>query len=127
MRAVNGIELDDGVDEPDAHDYIPNDNPSLCPKGHGWLNLDGSCSSCIRNKPNNHHQHTTGPWNVERCHLGHWVKAGESYIVQIPDHIEHEGNPCGSISSQDKDQATLEANARLIAAAPELLEALTRL
>lgn len=47
MRTVNGIELDDGVDEPEAYDW--HDAPSLCAKGHGWLNLDGSCSACLRN------------------------------------------------------------------------------
>jgi hypothetical protein len=23
-------------------------NPQLCEKGHGWLNLDGTCSACER-------------------------------------------------------------------------------
>ena len=71
--------------------------------------------------------HTAGPWNVEPHNLGKWIKSGESFIVAIPDHIEHEGKPCGSIASQDKTQDELDANARLIAAAPELLAALEAL
>lgn len=68
-------------------------------------------------------KHTKGDWMVERCHLGQWVMAGESYIVAIPDHLEHDGAPCGSIVSQDKTQEELNANAALISAAPDLLDA----
>ena len=69
--------------------------------------------------------HTPGPWSIAPSFAGQWIKAGNSYICPLPDHIEHEGKPCGSVASQDKTQAEINANARLIAAAPELLTALT--
>ena len=36
--------------------------------------------------------------------------------------MEQDGVQCGSIAGQDKTQGEIDANARLIAAAPELLE-----
>ena len=71
-----------------------------------------------------HTAHTLGPWSIAPSFAGQWIKAGNSYICPLPDHIEHEGQPCGSVASQDKTQAEINANARLIAAAPELLAAL---
>ena len=71
--------------------------------------------------------HTPGPWSIAPSFAGQWIKAGDSYICPLPDHIEHEGKPCGSVASQDKTQAEINANAALIAAAPELLAALRAL
>ena len=68
--------------------------------------------------------HTPGPWSIAPSFAGQWIKAGKSYICPLPDHIEHDGKPCGSVASQDKTQAEINANAALIAAAPELLAAL---
>ena len=76
---------------------------------------------------NTHTTHTPGPWSITPSFAGQWIKAGDSYIVPIPDHIEHEGKPCGSVASQDKTQAEINANAALIAAAPELLAHLNML
>jgi hypothetical protein len=59
-------------------------------------------------------QHTLGPWRVERQNpsptSGEWMIAGAKpgYLAEVRD--------CGS--------GDVSANARLIAAAPELLEAL---
>jgi len=50
---------------------------------------------------------------------GHWSHR----ICVLYDHAEHDGKPCGSIESQNKAQDEIDANARLIAAAPDLLEA----
>lgn len=59
-------------------------------------------------------QHTPGPWRVDRQNpsptTGEWMIAGQKpgYLAEVRD--------CGS--------GDVDANARLIAAAPELLEAL---
>lgn len=62
----------------------------------------------------NEHKHTPGPWSAEKCRSGFAVyayKSGEA-VVQTED---DEGR-YGTIAN--------EANARMIAAAPELLDAL---
>ena len=62
-------------------------------------------------------QHTPGPWRIERQNpsptTGVWMIAGEKpgYLAEVRD--------CGS--------GDVEANARLIAAAPDLLDALEEL
>ena len=62
-------------------------------------------------------KYTQGPWNVRRQNpsptTGEWMIAGAKpgYLAEVRD--------CGS--------GNVEANARLIAAAPELLEALQNL
>lgn len=67
---------------------------------------------------------TQGKWKTKKlqCCIAIETESG-SRIVSIPDKFELNGKPCGSIISQDKTQAELESNARLMAAAPELLEA----
>lgn len=65
-----------------------------------------------------HTQHTPGPWNaITRPDATIWIQ-GQS-----------DGNGfrevCSMPTSPFRDMARVEANARLIAAAPELLEALT--
>jgi len=70
-------------------------------------------------------KHTPGPWDVQQLASCQAIQAGPKIrICHLPDHIEHDGEPCGSIESQDKTQDEIDANARLIAAAPELLAAL---
>ena len=61
--------------------------------------------------------HTPGPWRVQAT--------GHSFVVEAHTHteaisVDANGNPC-------RWSEYNEANARLIAAAPELLEALQRL
>ena len=84
--------------------------------------------------------HTPGPWTTSRSTHGTWIEsksidgnwskqkdgnyAGRwaGHVVSLPDHMEQDGIQCGSITGQDKTQGEIDANARLIAAAPELLE-----
>jgi hypothetical protein len=70
-------------------------------------------------------KHTPGPWEVVALMDGQSIQTlTESRICWIWNHKEYKGKPCGSIESQDKTQEELDANARLIAAAPDLLKAL---
>lgn len=63
-------------------------------------------------------QHTKGPWIVR----GHDESQGGSLIVSLSADIE---NDVASVYGGNEDEPLeREANARLIAAAPELLEAL---
>lgn len=57
-------------------------------------------------------QHTQGPWHVTTNQHGHWIYDKKGYLVS---------NASGNIYETN---AAIEANARLIAAAPDLLEAL---
>ena len=84
--------------------------------------------------------HTQGPWTTSRSTHGTWIEsksidsdwskekdgnyAGRwaGHVVSLPDHMEQDGVQCGSIAGQDKTQGEIDANARLIAAAPELFE-----
>lgn len=61
------------------------------------------------------HKHTPGPWSA---HIG---DSGLETYVSMPDWTEF------YIGSEDQDIDTIEANAHLIAAAPELLGALDML
>ena len=79
--------------------------------------------------------HTVGPWKTERrsscTHIVSESQKGihgwQSHITTLGDHIEYDGEPCGAVEGQDKAQAEIDANANLIAAAPELLAALEAL
>lgn len=61
-------------------------------------------------------KHTPGPWEVSKEWDGTSIKAG-------PFHVTHTIQSCG-FHSDEEDKVVTQANARLIAAAPELLEAL---
>lgn len=69
--------------------------------------------------------HTPGPWTVEtRLHvhaiLCQPTRKGEFPLVAV---IENQGDPeNGSITARMRTDAELLANARLIAAAPDMLE-----
>ena len=65
-------------------------------------------------------KHTPGPWTVTRVSKSTIVK--DIYISASPERI---ARVC--VSSTAQSIAEYEANARLIAAAPDLLEALNRL
>ena len=70
-------------------------------------------------------EHTPGPWETKRLHCVTAIETeSASRITCLFDHQDYAGEPCGSIESQDKTQAEIDANARLIAAAPELFEAI---
>lgn len=66
--------------------------------------------------------HTAGPWKAHEDFGRHWISAGKGKReVQIADVSDIEvGDGTGEI---DTDAATTAANARLIAAAPDLLAA----
>jgi len=67
---------------------------------------------------------TPGPWHTKKLASCTAIETNtESRITHLFDHQEYEGEPCGSIESQDKTQEEIDANARLIAAAPLLYEA----
>ena len=66
-------------------------------------------------------QHTPGPWVFtgsmhEKAYL---VNGGDKYICSVWDHLREDDN--GHPIDMDKE---MQSNARLIAAAPEMLEAL---
>jgi len=70
-------------------------------------------------------KHTPGPWDLVPLAHCQVVQAGPNRrICELMDHQEINDQPCGSIASQDKTQEEIDANACLIAAAPELLAAL---
>jgi hypothetical protein len=60
-------------------------------------------------------KHTPGPWNVSEEFDGTSIKAGMF-------HVTHTIQACG-FHEPEEDKAVTQANARLIAAAPELLAA----
>ena len=59
-------------------------------------------------------KHTPGPWNCNRASA-----AGREIIVSEVSPVD-----VAVLSHRDKSQSEINANARLIAAAPDLLEAL---
>ena len=72
-------------------------------------------------------QHTPGPWTTKKLMSVTAIEHGDGgRVCHLPHHMEHEGEPCGSIESQDKTQEEIDANAHLIAAAPGMLETLYR-
>ena len=60
-------------------------------------------------------KHTPGPWNLSDDWDGTSVKAGRFYVT-------HAVQSCG-FHPEEEDKAITQANARLITAAPDLLEA----
>lgn len=71
-------------------------------------------------------KHTPGPWTVVKLRHCQAIEVSgdtNSRICTLWDHHSFQDQPCGSIESQDKTQAEIDANARIIAAAPELLAA----
>lgn len=70
-------------------------------------------------------KHTPGPWSAELMKIG-TIKRGTSAYVLL-DGDEYNIAMISSWKSQPDTAAEAEANARLIAAAPELLEALEAL
>lgn len=67
--------------------------------------------------------HTPGPWEIGfRNDYHQSVTSGTTPIVSLPNAQEYRGAPCGSVYSQGKTQEEIDANACLIAAAPDLLQ-----
>ncbi len=62
-------------------------------------------------------KHTPGPWNCNRA-----SSAGRNIIVSESMPLD-----IAVLSNRDKTQSEIDANARVIAAAPELLEALSKI
>jgi hypothetical protein len=65
-------------------------------------------------------KHTPGPWTVDWSDDGPVIYTGDLLIASISGSTEH-------IEVQGLDEQTTEANASLIAAAPDMLAALERL
>lgn len=71
-------------------------------------------------------RHTPGPWRLDR-RQSCWAivdASGQDVAYQDDAPRFHAGEPCGSITSRGRTAEELEANAALIAAAPDLLAAL---
>jgi hypothetical protein len=64
--------------------------------------------------------HTPGPWTVDRSDDGPLIYTGDLLIASVSGSTEH-------IQVQGLDEKTTEANAWLMAAAPDLLAALERI
>ena len=72
---------------------------------------------------------TPGPWGV-RKRLSCWAivdAAGQDLAYQDDAPREYRGESCGCVTSRGRTEQELAGNARLIATAPELLEALEHL
>ena len=75
-------------------------------------------------------QHTPGPWKVQDDGLGVYyvnprIEAGEDFVDACHDSIIARCTDFGPLSGIEDEEA--EANARLIAKAPEMLSLLRRL
>lgn len=69
-------------------------------------------------------KHTPGPWRVSGCRMKN-LDEHDNYLVEHGD--EGTGSPLIAEVYTDSNRLPVEANARLIAAAPELLKALETL
>lgn len=71
-----------------------------------------------------HNTHTPGPWQVRKVdgHLSIFVPSERGLTCEIAERIG--GEVFKDASGAYRDYSRVEANARLIAAAPDLLEAL---
>lgn len=67
-------------------------------------------------------KHTPGPWRITRNPADHPMPAQIS--GQFHPDTGHRGHVCNVFVHEDNRDSTERANARLIAAAPEMLEAL---
>lgn len=70
-------------------------------------------------------QHSPGFWTTERRNGCIAIVDANGHDVTYQDDAPrfHDGEPCGSVTSRGRTSEELEANARLIAAAPALLAA----
>lgn len=99
----------------------PKDYP--CPKcGEAVSVYNPDAASGV---PKTETSYTKGPWDIVPLAHCQAIQAGpDNRICTLWDHVDFEGAPCGSIESQNKTQEEIDANARLLAAAPTLYEAL---
>lgn len=67
-------------------------------------------------------KHTPGPWSLGST--GWYVQHDEAYEQTSQGVVGSNGTPICEVVSIEYDDTEIDANARLIAAAPELLEAL---
>jgi hypothetical protein len=83
-------------------------------------NIDGLCESCTNKEAV---KHTPGPWKAELANKGR-KNACEFWAVIEDNHSRTHRDSIVNMFWSDGIRPDDEANARLIAAAPELLEAL---
>lgn len=70
-------------------------------------------------------KHTPGPWSVETRHIVHAILDTKGQEITFQDVSPQKD--AGSITSRGRSPEETQANARLIAAAPELLELADRM
>jgi hypothetical protein len=114
--------LTDGAQKQTTDDLPRPDGPRFC-------GMDGRpCEpqTLTREKIMSETKHTPGPWRVaERYHVHAIVDAkGQDLCYQDHSAYTGPGEPAGCVTSRGRSPEELRANARLIAAAPELLAAL---
>lgn len=67
-------------------------------------------------------KHTPEPWEALRLQCAWGIQSTsesadpDERVCHLPYHFEYRGEPCGSITSQNKTNAEIEANARRIVA-----------
>jgi hypothetical protein len=70
-------------------------------------------------------KHTPGPWIADSAGYGGWrFDGGYNGVIRTLDGFHVFAGPSSFLALRGRDAAEADANARLIAAAPELLEAL---
>lgn len=99
---------------------IPRPHPLLTCGGRGRWNDRTNQSIDPHNHTTMNTKHTPGPWTNTPMQDTIWANDGDTMVARIAD-LPWKETPSGRRTS---DCETEYANARLIAAAPELLEAL---
>jgi hypothetical protein len=100
----------------------PNPTDTSAPRHTGPLKSGGRFKFTVPTTPNPHREagHTPGPWRATPNGYGRWFVHGGPDLISDGTGTSYQALVCGG---NNHDTLT-EANARLIAAAPELYEVL---